>query len=140
MASQEVWERVSKYFSPQEFQCRCGCGLENMDDKFLLRLLEARLWAKDVQFVISSGCRCKSHNRTVGGNPWSSHLYGLAADIKVTDGHSRFIILKSLMTAGFNRFGIGQNFIHVDSNLSKPEVIWTYVQNFKNYNKENVEK
>ena len=34
-----------------------------------------------VSFVITSGVRCSSHNRAVGGKKSSSHLKGLAADI-----------------------------------------------------------
>jgi hypothetical protein len=37
------------------------------------------------------------------------------------------VILAALMNAGFSRFGIGHNFIHVDLDEDKTQgVIWTY--------------
>ena len=55
-----------------------------------------------------------------------------AADIHVKDSRARFLILVSLMSEGFTRFGIGKNFIHVDSDDTKnggdksPNVVWHY--------------
>ena len=69
---------------------------------------------------------CKNHPESIK-NPTSSHIKGLAADILVKNSRERAVILAALMEAGFTRFGIGHNFIHVDIDEDKIQgVIWTY--------------
>jgi len=97
-----------------------------MDEKFLSMLDDARSIA-GISFTINSGFRTKSHNAYVGGKDNSSHQYGYAADIHCTDSRSRYIIIDALTQAGFNRFGIGNTFIHVDNDPDKnPRVSWVY--------------
>jgi hypothetical protein len=98
----------------------------NMNKEFLLLLDNAASYSA-VPFNINSGFRTPSHNKQVGGSPTSSHLFGLAADISASSSINRYIILHSLMLAGFTRFGIGKTYIHVDFDLSKPpNVVWLY--------------
>ena len=114
-----------KYFKLEEFKCPC-CGEVHMDDKFLSMLDLARTIA-GIPFVITSGYRCKKHNKEIGGVPDSAHTKGLASDIRVNNSIERYMIVVSLLQAGFNRIGIGSDFIHVDCDESKPQyVIWTY--------------
>lgn len=116
-----------KYFSLEEFDSPDlpNSGV-NMDSDFLQRLDDAREIAS-IPFKINSGYRTKERNELVGGKPQSSHLKGKAADIAVKDSRERWIILDALIKAGFNRIGIANTFIHVDSDEDKsPNVIWTY--------------
>jgi uncharacterized protein YcbK (DUF882 family) len=79
--------------------------------------------------IISSGCRCIKHNRTVGGATNSAHITGKAADILTPTGIDRYLIIKALIQAGFKRLGINFNkkFIHVDVDYSKPSpTIFSY--------------
>lgn len=100
------------------------CG--NMDNNFLHKLDNARNIA-GLPFIINSAYRSPEHNAKIGGSPNSSHLKGLAVDIKCTDSRTRFIIVDALIKAGFNRIGIADSFIHVDLDLDKSnKVIWTY--------------
>ena len=81
-----------RYFKSTEFSCQCGrCsqGYEQMSNDLLARLDFARHIA-DVPFSINSAIRCPDHNSTVGGLDNSSHLRGLAVDIKTQDGRARF--------------------------------------------------
>ena len=103
-----------------------------MDSDFLTMLDSARSIA-NVSFKITSGFRTPSHNAYVGGvqpglkSKGSSHLFGYAADIAATDSRTKYIIVDSLLQAGFNRIGIAKTFIHVDNDPDKdPNVIWTY--------------
>lgn len=97
-----------------------------MDYIFLAKLDKAREIA-NVPFRITSGYRTIAHNEKVGGVPDSAHTKGRAADIACTSGTNRYIIVNSLLQAGFNRIGIANTFIHVDDDPSKPpQVIWTY--------------
>ena len=115
-----------KYFNLEEFNCPSlpNSGV-NMDKEFILKLEKAREIA-NIPFRISSGYRTEEHNEKVGGVKNSSHLKGLAADIKVGSGNERYIILNSLILAGFKRLGIAKTFIHVDLDYEKPNSVWTY--------------
>jgi len=107
---------MSKYFNEIE---------NNMNKDFLFVLDEAREFA-GIPFVINSAYRSPEHPLSIK-NPSSSHIKGLAVDIKATDSNTRFKIVKALMTVGFTRIGIADTFIHVDLDLDKTQnVIWTY--------------
>lgn len=114
-----------KYFKKSEFACPC-CGENLISDKLTQKLDEAREIAQ-VPFVVNSGYRCKVHNKNEGGKENSSHLRGLACDIKAKTSSDRFAILSSLIKVGFNRIGVSDTFIHCDIDQSLPnKVIWTY--------------
>ena len=107
---------MSKYFKNIE---------ENMDVNFLCKLDEAREYAS-IPFIINSAYRSPEHPESIK-NPTSSHIKGLAVDISAKDSRQRFLILESLMHAGFTRIGIAGTFIHVDLDIDKSQnVIWTY--------------
>ncbi len=117
---------MTEHFPDYELECNCGCGLMNMKIDVVMALETARMLA-DVPFTINSACRCKAHNRLVGGKPTSSHLSGYAVDIAISSSRGRFKILEALIRAGFTRLGIGHNFIHVDDDPTKaPNVSWVY--------------
>ena len=116
-----------KYFSLDEFSSPDlpNSGV-NMDSNFLAMLDNARDIAQ-IPFKINSGYRTKERNELAKGKKDSSHLVGKAADIACSGSRERWIILDSLIQVGFNRIGIADTFIHVDSDESKsPNVIWTY--------------
>ena len=107
---------MSKYFKEIE---------ENMNKDFLFVLDEAREFA-GIPFVINSAYRSPNHPLSVK-NPSSSHIKGLAVDIKATDNATRFKIVEALISVGFTRIGIGDTFIHVDLDFDKRQnIIWTY--------------
>jgi uncharacterized protein YcbK (DUF882 family) len=123
------WSKIN-HFKPNEFFCKC-CGKQAMNEKFILALDKARTIAegldKNVKFVITSGYRCLKHNRNVGSKDTSSHVIGLAVDIRTTTSRERFIILQALLLAGFTRIGIAKTFIHVDLDAGKAQsVCWDY--------------
>ena len=107
---------MSKYFKEIE---------DNMSKEFLFVLDEAREFA-GIPFIINSAYRSPEHPLSIK-NPNSSHIKGLAVDIKATDSVTRFKIVKALIQVGFTRIGIADTFIHVDLDLDKTQnVIWTY--------------
>lgn len=116
-----------KHFTLDEFDSPdLPTSGQEMDITFLTMLDNARDIA-DISFRITSGYRTKSHNQQIGGVPDSAHTKGRAADIAATSGTKRWIIINSLLQAGFNRIGIANTFIHVDNDPDKPQsVIWTY--------------
>ncbi len=120
-----TWKQIS-YFTPSEFACKCGrpnCDAVaiSMDLVFMLDL--ARLGSK-TSFRISSGSRCEYWNHKKGGTKNSSHLSGLAADIKARTFRKKFKILTNLIYIGFIRFGVYKWGIHVDLDESKRRAIW----------------
>ena len=115
-----------KYFKRSEFTCKCGCGETVISDELLQSLDKAREFAK-IPFVISSGYRCKNHPESKK-NPTSSHIKGLAVDIKCEGSNTRAVMMDALVFADFERFGLHESFIHVDIDVfDKPSpVIWLY--------------
>jgi hypothetical protein len=99
---------MSKYFKNIE---------DNMNVDFLAKLDEAREYA-NIPFIINSAYRSQEHPLSIK-NPTSSHIKGLAVDIKANDSRQRFLILDALIAVGFNRIGIAGTFIHVDLDLDK---------------------
>ena len=107
---------MTKYFKEVEYK---------MDTDFLAKLDKAREFAK-VPFVINSAYRSPEHPESIK-NPTSSHIKGLAVDIRTTDSRTRYKVLNALIHVGFNRIGIADTFIHVDDDKDKSQqVIWTY--------------
>ena len=107
---------MSKFFKEIE---------DKMDEEFLERLDQARAFA-DIPFIINSAYRSPNHPLSIK-NPSSSHIKGLAVDIKATDNATRFKIIDALLFVGFKRIGIADKFIHVDMDYGKrQDIIWTY--------------
>ncbi|QDP68179.1 MAG: putative peptidase M15 [Prokaryotic dsDNA virus sp.] len=120
------WDKYSPLY-PHEFDSPDEVGShKNMKPSFMQKLKEARD-ISSTPFIINSGHRTREHNRRVGGKADSSHLDGFACDIACSNSRQRAIILSSVIRAGFNRIGIGDTFIHVDNDPSKPKnVFWMY--------------
>lgn len=59
------------HFTQKELACRC-CGVFNMADYHLSNLETLRIAYNSALFP-SSGCRCKKHNKAVGGAKTSRH-------------------------------------------------------------------
>ena len=115
-----------RYFRGKEFECKCGCGENNMAYETLEMLDSARAYA-DIPFVITSGYRCKKHNKAVGGKNDSAHLSGKAVDISAPDSRTRFWVVYGLIQAEFTRIGIATTFVHADTDNEKDkEVLFLY--------------
>ena len=116
-----------KYFKRSEFNCKCGCNTNLIDDSFTKALDNARR-ISGVPYRVNSGYRCEKHPLSVS-NPTSSHIKGIAVDIKFTDGKNLALIMSGLGGAGFERFGINfeKKFIHTDLDENKVSpTIWGY--------------
>lgn len=110
---------LSKNFTKKEFACKCGCGFASPNPKLVEGLQALRdLLGKPI--VISSACRCVSHNKAVGGevNPPSQHTRGAAADISVAGMSVSALAAAAEKIPVFKAGGIGQypkkGFVHVD--------------------------
>jgi uncharacterized protein YcbK (DUF882 family) len=106
---------LSHHFSRHEFECRCGCGFDTVDARTLQICEEVRRFTGELVYV-TSGARCKTHNKAVGGALDSQHLVGRAADLVVADPTT---VYRWLLKRYPDRFGFGVYgyFVHVDSRL-----------------------
>jgi len=119
----DFWEQII-HFKKSEFDCKCGCGFNNIDEDLVLDLDLLRSSLERPLFITSAS-RCNKHNKDIRGSPTSSHLLGLAIDIRVFSSSDRFSLLSKLLDFQFKRIGIYKNFIHVDIDFSKfQNLIW----------------
>jgi hypothetical protein len=113
-----------RYMKPEEFACNC-CGVNGTTQELMNRIDEARGIA-GIPFRIHSGWRCDQHNEAIGSTS-TVHPDGVAADIHTPDSRSRLKVVDALIQAGFNRIGIGKDFVHGDLSQDKSSfVMWTY--------------
>lgn len=92
----------------------------------LVHLLD---WVRDIcgfPIVITSGFRTPEQNSAAGGVEDSTHLEGLAVDIRApVDPIMREKLVWALGMAGFNRCGSYPKHFHVDLSEKKPQnVFW----------------
>ena len=111
-----------RYFTLDEFRCS-HCGEVRMDNKFLLKL--DRLRDKcGFPFVITSGYRCADHPVEAKKEKPGMHNTGRAADIRVSNGKERYLIVSTATKMGFNGIGVNKSFVHVDTRNNR--TLWEY--------------
>lgn len=114
----------SKWFKRVEFECKCGCGMMAVDAE-LLKVLEDVREYFNKPVSITSGNRCETHNKNVGGAANSQHTKGIAVDIRVKDVDASDVY-KYLDEKYPNSYGIGNAnmFTHIDTRPAKTR--WSY--------------
>ena len=114
--TQGIAPKIYKYFTEKEV-----IGL----DSTLCKMLDLARDHAGIPFIITSGKRSIEHNKEVGGVADSSHISGLAVDIRAGDDTTRAKVLMGLIKAGFQRIGIYSSHIHADIDTSKKNpVVW----------------
>ncbi len=109
-----------KYFKRSEFKCKCGnCKFDTVDYE-LVKVLDELREHFNAPTTITSGCRCTSHNASIGGAKSSYHLYGKAADIKVS-GSTPPMVYEYLDNKYPDKYGIGKyaGWVHIDVRTDK---------------------
>lgn len=105
---------ISKNFRVREFRCQDGSDVVFIESDLVDILQKIRdHFGKAV--TINSAFRTFSHNKKVGGATYSQHLYGTAADIKVS-GVAPSVVADFVETLMPSTGGIGRysTFTHVD--------------------------
>ena len=105
---------LSKNFRVREFRCKDDTDPIFIDSELVNVLQKVRdHFGKAV--TITSAFRTASHNKKVGGATYSQHLYGKAADIKVS-GVTPSVVADFAETLMPSTGGIGRysTFTHVD--------------------------
>jgi zinc D-Ala-D-Ala carboxypeptidase len=116
------WDKYHPFFKPQEFTCKCGCGLLLHEEEHMDLLLKLRK-TMNIPLVINSGTRCRLHNDRSGGVPSSDHLVGNGTDIKCLDPRTRRRMVKALLDLDCPRILIHKSFVHVGTNPDNPQNI-----------------
>ncbi len=102
---------VSEHFSRHEFACKCGCGFQAVDTE-LIDIAE--LTRKIIgPFTPDSVCRCVEHNKAVGGEPGSKHIFAMAMDIQTDEPETLYEFFDSEFP-GSHGLGIYDWGIHID--------------------------
>ena len=112
-----------KYFSRDEFKCS-ETGNNEIQDEFVHALDKLREEC-GFPFAITSGYRDPSHSVEAKKEKAGQHTLGIAADIAVSGGSQRFIIVSKAMELGVSGIGVARTFVHVDIRTSQP-VLWYY--------------
>ena len=112
------WDHI-RYWKREEFRCKCGgkyCnGFPAEPHEKLLRMADRARAHFGVPAIVSSGVRCETHNRNVGGAAASRHMSGKAMDVRFT-GISSSMALPYVQAQPECRYAyaIDGNYIHMD--------------------------
>ena len=121
-------EQITKHFSREELQCKCGCKQMNMDPAFL-KVLEIVREAYGISFRPTSAYRCHFYNDKISGHD-SAHPKGCGGDIPIPTNWHRDKLLKVLFRHDIRPLirgiGIALGFIHIDTDFSKLSAVWLY--------------
>lgn len=112
-----------KWFSRNEFACKCGCGFNTVDYELAV-VLDSLREHYEAPITINSGCRCYMHNKTIGGSARSKHVLGSAADV-VVKGVQSDDVYAYLDKKYDGKYGIGRytGRTHIDTRSTKAR--WT---------------
>lgn len=112
-------KQLSQHFNVQEFKCKCGKAHDIIIDNTLVDRLERLYKIADCsRITITSGYRCPTHSRNVGGSASDAHTVGIAADIMCYDKQGKLInpwlVAAYAEQVGFSGIGVMATALHVD--------------------------
>ena len=115
---ENFWDSV-KHFHKSEFACKCGgkyCdGFPTEISRRIVEVMDTIREYTGKPVVVSSGVRCKNHNKSVGGVGNSYHLTGRAADFAVY-GYSAQTTINIVNTLGLKPielYAIDSSYVHI---------------------------
>ena len=111
--------KLTLHFAKHEFDCKCGCRTTKHDEALSKGLEELRTIIGS-PITITSGYRCYTRNKAVGGTSGSRHVSGQAADIKSKIDPVALGMLASEHFKGVGIYWYGSTaFVHVDTRARK---------------------
>lgn len=116
--------KLSTYFNSTEFDCHgSGCCSTTLINETLVEYLQKIREHFGKPITITSGYRCATHNRNVGGATGSRHSKGDAADI-VVSGVTPAEVAKYAESIGILGVGLYEtnadgHFVHIDTRTYK---------------------
>lgn len=111
-----------RYFTRDEFMCRCGCRRNEIPDSFIHDMDDLRE-ACGFPLVINSGWRCENHPKEKVKEQPGQHNKA-AADVRIHNGYQRYVVQEKAFKLGFKGIAAAKGFVHVDSRDTKTS--WVY--------------
>lgn len=111
-----------KNFKKSEYKCKCGDKYCNgYPSGIAMKLVMMDQYVRNyfgVAVTLTSGVRCSTHNKNVGGVSDSRHKKGLASD-KIVNGKSASEVSKVIKALPINHYcyDITKSAVHGDTNL-----------------------
>lgn len=144
--------KITDNFKLCEFQCKCGADHEQIIDETLVNKVQDLIETLKTKTkfgcksaIISSGYRCPTHDKAVGGSGKGQHCEGKACDVVFKDNsgnpiNSKIIacIALDMCFGGIARIN-DRGYIHLDvrsSNLYRGDEVthkFSNIPNFKDY-------
>ena len=115
-------KQITKHFHSTEFRCKCGCGKIYIDEKLVNKMENIFTKLNASKCIISSGYRCASYDKMIGGFV-GRHAEGLAADCIYYDKNGKPIPSKYVICAAFDlkelngMAKINENYTHLDNRV-----------------------
>ena len=115
---QDDWWRNIRYFTREEFFCKCGKYCDGYPAEIQRTLVELADGAR-AHFgkpgIVVSGLRCKTHNAAVGGVENSQHMYGEAVDMRIQGVKAKDLLEYILQPPGVRyAYAINDTNVHFD--------------------------
>ena len=112
-------KKLSTNFKVKEFACTDGSDPIFIDSDLVNVLQKIRNhFGRSV--TITSAYRTPTRNKAVGGTTYSQHLYGRAADIKVSGvSPKKVAAYAEKLLSGKGGIGIYSTFTHIDTRTTK---------------------
>ena len=114
--------KLSKNFTDSEFVCPCCNG--GIVSPILIDKLQQLRDLINKPIIVTSGYRCSTENKKVGGHSHSPHTIGEAADIKCKGAPLIFLAHIAANNIKGIRIGIYPNHLHIDIRPANPSLYW----------------
>ena len=109
---------MKNYFESSEFACKhCQQLPEGGMNQELIDVLNRLREKLGEPLIVSSGYRCPTHNRNIGGGSQSYHMKGVATDVYINSNrYSTQQIAQMALDCGADTSVAypGQGFVHID--------------------------
>lgn len=106
--------------------CTPKCDVSDLNPAFVDQLILLQKYV-GFQLTITSAYRSQDYERSKGRKGTSSHCRHIAVDVSARDSHTRFKVVVGAALANICRIGIGDTFVHLDIDETKPHpIIFTY--------------
>jgi len=128
-------DKLSAHFRRKEFNCSCGSCPPAVVDGQIIKWLEAIRkkiscqFGKDTKITITSGKRCKKHNKKIGGHPNSKHVPDESGKVRAVDfkiiGLSGSDLEDIARSEGVRAVGVASTWVHIDTRVDRDRR-WEY--------------
>ena len=95
-------------------------------DQAFISTLDMLRDAAGIPLVLTSAFRPSAWDKSHGRTGTGAHTKGKAVDIRCNASATRLKIVRAAISLGIRRIGVAGSFIHIDTDATLPDGIWTY--------------